>query len=103
MCGTALRFVLGAEKFPYAVEVFPWGHGFLRWFADLSNVDNRDAKAQLMAETVQEYKAKTPFDPVFLVAKSGGSGVVVKAVERLAENQSRWPCCLRRRFRPSMT
>ena len=45
LCGTALRYVLGAEGLPYAVHVFPWGHGFGRWFADLTSVTNRDAKA----------------------------------------------------------
>jgi hypothetical protein len=87
MCGIALRYVLGAEKLPYAVELFPWGHGFGRWFADLTNVANRDEKARLMAESVQRYKAERPLDPVFLVAKSGGSGVVVKALELLGEQQ----------------
>ena len=87
MCGTALRYVLAAEKLPYAVEVFPWGHGFLRWFADLSVTANRDEKARVMAESVRRYKAEHPADPVFLVAKSGGSGVVVKALEQLLEQQ----------------
>ena len=27
LCGTALRYVLGAEGLPYAFHVFPWGHG----------------------------------------------------------------------------
>ena len=27
LCGTGLRYVLGAERLPYAVELFPWGHG----------------------------------------------------------------------------
>ena len=82
-----LRYVLAAEKLPYAVEVFPWGHGFLRWFADLSVTANRDEKARVMAESVRRYKAEHPADPVFLVAKSGGSGVVVKALEQLLEQQ----------------
>jgi hypothetical protein len=87
VCGTALRYVLAAEKLPYAVEVFPWGHGFGRWFADLTNVTNRDEKAQLMAETARRFKAERPTDPIFLVAKSGGAGVVVKALELIDEMQ----------------
>lgn len=50
VCGTALRYVLAAEKLPYAVEVFAWGHGFGRWFADLTDTANRDEKARLLAE-----------------------------------------------------
>ncbi len=87
VCGTALRYVLAAEKLPYAVEVFSWGHGFGRWFADLTDAANRDEKARLMAESARRYKAERPHDPVFLVAKSGGAGVVVKALELLGEMQ----------------
>ena len=87
VCGTALRYVLAAEKLPYAVEVFAWGHGFGRWFADLTDTANRDEKARLLAESARQYKAERPHDPVFLVAKSGGAGVVVKALELLDEMQ----------------
>jgi Serine aminopeptidase, S33 len=86
LCGTALRYVLGAEGLRYAFHVFPWGHGFGRWLADLTNVTNRDAKAALLADVVRQFRARQPDDPVFLVAKSGGSGVVVKALEQLEEN-----------------
>ena len=86
LCGTALRYVLGAEGLHYAFHVFPWGHGFGRWLADLTNVSNRDAKAALLADAVRQFRARQPDDPVFLVAKSGGSGVVVKALEQLEEN-----------------
>src|SRR6516164_2660366 len=37
LCGTALRYVLGAERLPYAFQLFPWGHGFGRWYSDLTN------------------------------------------------------------------
>ncbi|MFI5460094.1 MAG: serine aminopeptidase domain-containing protein [Isosphaerales bacterium] len=85
LCGTALRYVLGAERLPYAVQLFPWGHGLGRWFADLTNAANRDAKARLIADIVERHQTDWPGDPVFLVAKSGGSGVVVKALELLDE------------------
>jgi hypothetical protein len=87
VCGTAMRYVLAAEKLPYAVEIFSWGHGFGRWLADLSDVGNRDEKASLLAESVRQYKAERPMDPIYLVAKSGGAGVVVKALELLDEGQ----------------
>jgi hypothetical protein len=83
LCGIGLRYVLGAERLPYAIHLVPWGHGVGRWYADLTNAANRDAKARLIADTVERYQADWPGDPVFLVAKSGGSGVVVKALELL--------------------
>jgi hypothetical protein len=86
LCGTGLRYVAGAERLPYEIQLFPWGHGFGRWYADLTNAANRDAKAQLVADTIARYKTDYPDNPVFLVAKSGGSGVVVKALELLSES-----------------
>jgi len=85
LCGTALRYVLAAEGLNYAIHVFPWGHGFGRWFADLTNVSNRDLKAALLADQVRQFRDCQPDEPVFLIAKSGGSGVVVKALEQLEE------------------
>jgi hypothetical protein len=87
LCGLALRRVLRTEKWPYQVEIFPWGHGFLRWHADLTNAPNRDTQARLMAERVKRYQEEHPLVPTFLVAKSGGSGVVVKALELLDDQQ----------------
>jgi hypothetical protein len=85
LCGISLRYVMAAEGLPYAIHVFPWGHGFGRWFSDLSSVTNRDLKAGQLADVVRRFRAGQPADPVFLVAKSGGCGVLVKALERLDE------------------
>jgi hypothetical protein len=85
LCGTALRYVLAAEGLNYAIHVFPWGHGLGRWWADLTNVSNRDVKAALLADAVRQFRDRQPDKPVFLIAKSGGSGVVVKALEQLEE------------------
>jgi hypothetical protein len=85
LCGTGLRYMLGVERLPYAVELFPWGHGLGRWFADLTDVANRDHQAKLVAEAVRRFRSDHPEEPVFLVAKSGGSGIVVKALEQLED------------------
>lgn len=89
LCGTALRYVLGAGA-PYAFHSFPWSHGLGRWFADLTDVANRDARADLLAETVRRFQGQgqrvVAGVPVFLVGKSGGCGIVVKTLERLDEN-----------------
>jgi hypothetical protein len=77
---------MGAERLSHAIEVYPWGHGFGRWLADLTDVRNRDAKARSIAEMVKSFKTIQPDEPVFLVAKSGGSGVVVKALELLDQD-----------------
>ena len=40
-----------------------------------------------MAESVRRYRSERPMDPIYMVAKSGGSGVVVKALEQFDEQQ----------------
>jgi hypothetical protein len=82
-CGIAVRHVVKVARIPYSVQLFPWGHGFLRWHADLTNITNRDARAKLLAVTIRQFKTDHPSSPVVLVAKSGGSGVGVKALELL--------------------
>jgi hypothetical protein len=85
LCGTGLRYVMGAAKLPFVVRVVPWGHGLGRWHADLTNAINRDAKARVIAEEVRAFRADRPGAPVCLVGKSGGTGLVVKALEHLGE------------------
>lgn len=86
LCGTGLRYVIGAMKIPYVVRVVHWGHGFGRWHADLTNAANRDLKARQVADEVNRFRERTDGAPVFLVGKSGGTGVIVKALEHLDEN-----------------
>jgi hypothetical protein len=83
LCGAGLRRAIGAARLPYAVEQVPWGHGFGRWYADLTDVAHRDNQARRVAEAVRRFRAARPGQPVFLVAKSGGAGVMVKALEWL--------------------
>jgi hypothetical protein len=82
-CGLAVRHVVKVARMPYSVQQFPWGHGFFRWYADLTNVTNRDARAGLLADIIRRFKTDHPRSPIFMVAKSGGAGVGVKALELL--------------------
>jgi Serine aminopeptidase, S33 len=86
LCGTGLAYVLGAAKLPYAISVVPWSHGLGRWLADLTDVGNCRTHADSVATIVRSFKAAQPDDPIFLVAKSGGSGVAIKALEALEPN-----------------
>lgn len=86
LCGMALRYVVGSQEKPYAVQVVSWGHGLFRWHADLTNAENRDNKARKVAQAASEFLEANPGASVFLVGKSGGTGVIVKALELLPEN-----------------
>ena len=85
LCGTGLRYVMGSLGAPHSVRIVPWGHGFGRWHADLTNAANHDVRAREIAESVAAFRAENPSAPVFLVGKSGGTGLVVKALENLPE------------------
>ena len=96
MCGTAMRYVLAAEKLPYAVEIFPWGHGFGRWFADLTDAaQSRRARHELLAESVRRYKAERPIGSGFprrQVGRRGGCGQGARAARRAASGAGGAAC-----------
>jgi len=77
---------MGAMKVPYLVRVVSWGHGFGHWHADLTNAANRDLRAREIADAVVAYRDEHAGAPVFLVGKSGGTGLVVKALEHLPDD-----------------
>lgn len=85
LCGTGLLHEVGRAGLPLTVKVLPWGHGFGRWHADLTNVENHANQAEAIASEVNSFREKSPEGPVFLVGKSGGTGLVVWALERLPE------------------
>ena len=49
----------------------------------MTDTKNRDARAQEMADEVTEFRSRVPGVPVYLVGKSGGTGVVVRTLELL--------------------
>jgi hypothetical protein len=83
LCGMGLRHAMGRRGGPHTVRLHPWGHGFGRWHADLTDVVNLEAQARSMADAVRSWLAEQPGSPVYLVGKSGGTGVVVRALEGL--------------------
>jgi len=85
LCGNALRYVAAAEGFPHEVRILNWGHGFGRWHADLTNVPNHEAQAAIIAAELAVLREQRAGAPAFLVGKSGGTGLVVRALEALPE------------------
>src|SRR5262249_38331950 len=65
------------------VRIVPWGHGLFRWHADLTDVENHAAQAAAIAEELRRFRGTNPDAPVFLVGKSGGTGVVARVLEDL--------------------
>ncbi len=83
LCGRALARRAKAAGLPYVTWIVRWSHGPGRWFADLTRAADCHARARDVAETVRLYRRQRPDAPVFLVGKSGGCAVMVKALELL--------------------
>lgn len=86
LCGLGMRRALARSGSSYALRVIRWGHGYGRWYADLSNTQNHRAGADSMAELVARQRLEHPDAPIFLLGKSGGSAIVLGCLERLPEN-----------------
>ncbi|HEV3162895.1 MAG TPA: alpha/beta hydrolase [Isosphaeraceae bacterium] len=85
LLGRSLQYVMPPSGLTHTVRVVTWGHGFGRWHSDLTNVHNHAAQARLMATQVETFHTQHPSLPVFLVGKSGGCGVVLRALKHLPE------------------
>lgn len=85
LCAGSLGRLVPQCRLPLEVRTVRWGHGVGRWLADLTRSDNVARHAGQMAEQVREFLGRHPEGPVFLVGKSGGAGVVLRALEGLPE------------------
>lgn len=83
LCTNSLRYAVGWSERPLAVRGHDWGHGFGRWHRDLTDTRNHAEQAAELARRVADDHAEHPDRPRFLVGKSGGSGIVVWALEQL--------------------
>ena len=83
LCELGVRQVMGEHGGLTRVRVVRWGHGFGRWHADLTDVANHEEQARWVAEEVRAWRDREPSKPVFLVGKSGGTWIVVRALEAL--------------------
>ena len=83
LCGFGLRHVVGAGEGACLIRPVRWGHGWGRWHADLTDVANHRAFSTAVVADVLAWRGRWPGVPVFLVGKSGGAGIVARALEGL--------------------
>ncbi len=69
---------------------FVWTHGWGQLFRDLKDTPHLVRKAEELAALITEFKNCEPDRPVYVVAKSGGTGLALLAAEQLP------PCTLER-------
>lgn len=87
-----LDFLGGAAQlaFPWVglnheIRELVWTHGYGQLFKDLQDSQHLLKKADELARTIRRYKDEHPHRPVYLLAKSGGTGLALAAAERLPE------------------
>ena len=83
LCELAVRQVMRERGGRVRVRPVRWSHGFGRWYADLTDAANHEAWARSVADEVLDWRGRCPGRPVYLVGKSGGTWVMVKALEAL--------------------
>ncbi len=79
------RWGLMAADLPWAMEIWPWQHGwrsaFLREVIDIKR--NRQ-QANRLADEIRTYRREYPGRPVRLIGASAGAAVITFALEKLA-------------------
>jgi pimeloyl-ACP methyl ester carboxylesterase len=85
LCELGVRQVMGERGGLVRVLPVRWSHGFGHWYSDLTNQANHEAKASRVAAEVEAWRARSPGKPAYLVGKSGGAWIVVRALEKLPD------------------
>jgi hypothetical protein len=68
------------------VREFVWTHGWGHFLRDLQDSQHLQRKAEELANRLRRLKADNPDRPLFLLAKSGGTGLALRAAEMLPAN-----------------
>lgn len=80
---TAMAMAFTLAGLPHKIEQLYWSHGFGRWLLDLQDKQRIEEKAQELAERVRT-KYQAGLD-VYIVAKSAGCAIALKALSLLPE------------------
>jgi pimeloyl-ACP methyl ester carboxylesterase len=83
--GWSTQRAVGKAGLKYHVREFVWTHGWGQIFSDLQDRPHMEEKARDLARLIRRLQAEYPGRPVYLVAKSGGTGLAVRAAELLPE------------------
>ena len=67
----------------HEVREFVWTHGFGQWLKDLQDIRYLVCKADELAQEIRRLYDEDPDRPIYLVAKSGCTGLALMAAERL--------------------
>jgi pimeloyl-ACP methyl ester carboxylesterase len=71
---------------PHEIHHFTWTHGTGKYLKDLQDTQHILKKADELAAFIKDYRAKHPNRPIYVVGKSGGTGLVLYALQALPAN-----------------
>lgn len=71
---------------PYDVHHFRWGKGYMRIISDLTNKENIHQKSAELANLIHEYKRHHHNHKIYVIAKSAGTIVALKALARVDQD-----------------
>jgi pimeloyl-ACP methyl ester carboxylesterase len=81
--GPASQWELPRVGIRHEIRDFVWTHGFGQPFKDLQDKPHLLRKSEELADEIRRFKKENPQRPVYLIGKSGGTGLVLAAAERL--------------------
>lgn len=81
--GLSSQWALPRAGVRHEIREFSWTHGKGRLLRDLQDTQHCLRKANELAAEVEKIKTQDPERPVYLVGKSGGTGLVLAAAEQL--------------------
>lgn len=83
--GLCTKRALASAGCPHEVHEFVWTHGVGRLLQDLQDYRHVERKAAELAELLRKEQQREPHRPIYLIAKSGGSGIALQAAAQLPE------------------
>jgi pimeloyl-ACP methyl ester carboxylesterase len=83
---TPLVFRRSLAKLPYEVKHFRWGTGYMRIINDLTDRENMQRKSDELRQSIEEYRLSNPTRRVYVIAKSAGTMIALRALSQLPEH-----------------
>ena len=83
--GWSAQRALPRAGLKHQVREFVWTHGWGQLFKDLQDHRHLESKAEELARLVRRLQTQYPGLPIYFLAKSGGTGLALRAAELLPE------------------
>ncbi len=83
LMGKSAEVALRKAGLPHEVHHFNWTHGVGQFLRDLQDTQHILKKADELAALIKDHRAKKPERPIYVVGRSGGTGLVLYALQKL--------------------